>query len=561
MTRAIPNLQPGLFDEIIVDNFAGGGGASLGMEIALGRAVDVAINHDREAVAMHMANHPNTTHYCEDVWSVDPAAVAKGRPVGLAWFSPDCKHFSKAKGGKPVSRNIRGLAWVVVRWAEKVRPRVIMLENVEEFQEWGPLVPVCDKQGKQKKDKDGKPILKPCGINKGATFYRWVGRLQQLGYRVEWKDLRACDYGAPTIRKRLFLVARCDGLPIVWPEPTHGENLEPYRTAAECIDWSIPAPSIFERKRPLAENTLKRIARGLRKFVFETADPFFVSYYGPKSESDFRGFGLGDQVPTQTTENRFGLVAPTLIQTGYGERKGQVPRVPGLGKPLGTVVAGGCKHALVMAHIQRQFGQGTGSGVLSPIGTITAGGLGKTALVSAFMAKHYGGNYDGPGADLRDPVPTVTTVDHNALVSSHIIKLRGTCKDGQPVMQPMPTVTAGGLHIGEVRSFLIKYYGCGGGQKCSDPMHTVTARDRLGLVTVAGQQYQLADIGMRMLVPRELYHAQGFPDEYVISPVVDGKQLTKTAQVRMCGNSVSPHPAAALVRANVKIGKTREMAV
>lgn len=439
-------LQPSLFDELVIDNFAGGGGASTGIEMALGRAVDIAINHDKEAVAMHKANHPYTTHYCEDVWAVDPCKIVKGRPVGLAWFSPDCKHFSKAKGGKPVSEKIRGLAWVVIRYAKKVRPRVIMLENVEEFETWGPLTYACDKSGKKKIDVSGKPVLVPCELNKGATFYKWIRQLEKYGYVVEWRTLRACDYGAPTIRKRLFLIARCDGRPIVWPDPTHGKGLIPYRTAADCIDWSIPAPSIFERKRPLAENTLKRIARGIKKFVVETADPFIVP-------------------------------------------------------------------------IANYNGSLTAHSIREPLRTITA------------WPK--GGSF--------------------SLVTSHIIKLRGTCQDGQDVRKSLPTVTAGGLHIGEVRAFLTKYYGTAVGQKIDSPAPTVTTKDRIGLVTVSGVNYRISDIGMRMLTPRELFRAQGFNDNYVIDPICNGKPLTKTAQVRMCGNSVSPWPAMALVQANVEI--------
>ncbi|HHL35513.1 MAG TPA: DNA cytosine methyltransferase [Desulfobulbaceae bacterium] len=470
--------QPGLFDELIIDNFAGGGGASNGIELALGRHVDIAINHDPEAVAMHRVNHPYTHHYCEDVWSVDPVKITCGRPVGLAWFSPDCKHFSKAKGGKPVSRKIRGLAWVVVRYAKKVRPRVIMLENVEEFKTWGPLTEVCDKDGKKKIQNDGKPLLKPCEVNQGRTFYRWVSCLEKLGYTVDWKELRACDYGAPTIRKRLFLVARCDGNPIVWPEATHGPGLLPYRTAADCLDWSIPAPSIFERKRPLAENTMKRIAKGIRKFVIDTDTPFIVPI-----------------------ANYNGSVTAHSIND-----------------PLRTITAWpkGGAFALAVPHLQQQYGKSVGN---------AAG----------------------------EPITTVTTKNHHALVSSHLIKLRGTCRHGQPITEPMPTVTAGGLHIGEVRSFLIKYYGTAVGQSVKQPLHTVTTKDRLGLVTVSGKEYRIADIGMRMLSPRELFRAQGFDDDYVIDPVVNGRPLTKVAQVRMCGNSVSPYPAKALVAANVKL--------
>ncbi|MBN9092049.1 DNA cytosine methyltransferase [Pandoraea pnomenusa] len=531
--------------ELIIDNFAGGGGASCGIELALGRHVDHAINHDPEAVAMHAMNHPQTEHHCESVWDVDPLALTQGRPVGLAWFSPDCKHFSKAKGGKPRDKKIRGLAWVAMRWAALVRPRVIMLENVEEFRTWGPVL------------SDGSP----CPQRKGQTFRSFVRQLEALGYVVEYRELRACDYGAPTIRKRLFLIARCDGRPIVWPEPTHGAPdstvvlsglRKPWRTAAECIDWSIPCPSIFERAKPLAEATQRRIARGIRRYVIDAADPFIVKVN--HGYDYFRGQPLGEPLQTITAKHGYGIIAPvltecanastqrswpadeplrtqcaevkgghfalasaTLVQTGYGERPGQAPRAPGLDKPLGTVVAGGAKHA----------------------------------LVSAFLAKHYGGNYDGPGVSLDQPTSTVTTTDHHALVSSHLVKLRNN-QFGQDAREPMPTLTAGGSHVGAVRTFLVKYYSEGGqDQDCRDPMHTIPTKDRLGLVTVAGEQYQIADIGMRMLEPHELYAAQGFPSTYVIAPVIDGRRLPKHAQVRMCGNSVSPPMAAALVRANV----------
>ncbi|EYS89489.1 type II restriction endonuclease subunit M [Cupriavidus sp. SK-4] len=520
--------------EIIVDNFAGGGGASCGIELALGRHADIAINHDPEAVGMHAMNHPQTEHHCESVWDVDPLDLVKGRPVGLAWFSPDCKHFSKAKGGKPRDKKIRGLAWVAMRWAALVRPRVIILENVEEFQTWGPVLA------------DGNP----CPRRKGDTFRSFVRQLHEKGYAVEWREMRACDYGAPTIRKRLFLIARCDGKPIVWPEPTHGSpdsaavkarERKPWRTAAECIDWSIQCPSIFDRKRwskskrawvpapPLAEATQRRIARGLRRYVIDAAEPYVVklpaSAAAPiltecANASGQRNFRADEPLRTQCAEvkgGHFALASATLVQTGYGERPGQAPRAPGLDKPLGTAVAGGVKHA----------------------------------LVSAFLAKHYGGNYDGPGVGLDTPASTITTADHHALVSSNLVKLRGECT-GSAADEPVSTVTAGGTHIGEVRAFLVKYYSEGGqDQDCRDPMHTIPTKDRLGLVTVAGEQYQIADIGMRMLEPHELYAAQGFPSSYVIAPVINGRRLPKHAQVRMCGNSVSPPMAAALVRANV----------
>lgn len=499
--RISPQFSLG-FEDLIVDNFAGGGGASTGIEAALGRPVDIAINHDPGAIAMHTVNHPQTHHYCESVWDVDPVEVCGGRPVGLAWFSPDCKHFSKAKGGKPVEKKIRGLAWVVLRWAGKVRPRVIMLENVEEFQTWGPLV-----------------HNRPCPARKGETFRRWIEQLEALGYQVEYRELRACDYGAPTIRKRLFVIARCDGEPIIWPAATHGPGLKPYRTAAEIIDWSIPCPSIFERKRPLAENTMRRIAKGIQRFVIDHPDPFIISYYGSKSVDDFRGLPLSQPLPTQTTENRFALVAPFLAQHNLGAIGRRAD------DPLATITARGTQTQLVTANLVRDFGQSVGSPVTAPIGTVLPGGLGKTKLIT-----------------------------------SHLLKLRGTCKDGQDVRQPLPTVTAGGFHVGEVRAFLLKYYGRSVGHDCREPLHTVSGRDTFGLVTVKGEEYQIVDIGMRMLSPRELFMAMGFPVNYIIDQDATGKPITKTAQVNRCGNAVCPDLSEALVRANV-VEIAKEMAV
>ncbi len=518
MQRPGAGWRDNLYDDLIIDNFAGGGGASTGIEDALGRPPDIAVNHDPIAVAMHQVNHPATTHLCESVWDVDPAEATGGRPVGLAWFSPDCKHFSKAKGGKPVDRRIRGLAWVVIRWAQKVSPRVIILENVEEFTTWGPL------------GDDGRP----CPARKGETFRSWVGKLRALGYEVQWRELRACDYGAPTIRKRLFLIARRDGEPIVWPTPTHNRHgtggLGKWRTAAECIDFSIPCPSIFLTreegraigvKRPLAEKTMRRIAHGVNRFVIENAEPFIVpiQHYGREGNSQ----SISDPLRTVTAYPKggaFAVATPTLIQTGYGERDGQAPRAPGIEKPLGTVVAGGGKHA----------------------------------MVAAFLAKHYGGN-ETPGAALPDPISTITTQDHHHLVTSHLAKLRGTCRDGQRIDDAAPTVTAGGLHIAEVRAFLMSYYGEGSGRigrSVDKPAPTVTTKDRLGLVIVRGVEYRIVDIGMRMLTPRELFRAQGFDDSYVIEvPRPDGKGvISKTDQVRLCGNSVCPDVASAMVRAN-----------
>lgn len=533
------NFQTHLFpshdDELVIDNFAGGGGASTGIARAIGRSVDVAINHNRDALRMHELNHPETRHYCEDIRDVDPVEVCAGRPVGMVWFSPDCTHHSKAKGGKPRKKEIRGLAWVVLQWAKRVRPRVIFLENVEEFQDWCPL-------------KKGQPVKS----RKGETFRLWLGHLRALGYdKIEWKLLNACDYGAPTTRRRLFLVARCDGQPIVWPKPTHGRGpgLKPFHTAAECIDWSLPCPSIFLSKeearalrviRPLSENTMKRIAKGLKKYVLDNPEPFIISYYGQES---FRGQSLHEPLRTQTTENRFGLVAPTLVgidnkgsgdsstwpadgplrtittenrfamvaptlvQTGYGERAGQAPRALDINAPLGTVVAGGTKHA----------------------------------LCAAWLAKHYGGV---TGHGVERPIGTVTTVDHHSLVSAFLTKFYGT-SNGADANKPVPTITASGNHIGEVRAFLCKYYGAGAGQDINEPIHTITTLDRFGLVTVHGVDYQIVDIGLRMLQPRELARAQGMSDDYKLPG-------TKTMQVKAIGNSVSPPPAEALVRANYR---------
>ena len=502
-----PQFLLPLADELVIDLFAGGGGASTGIEQAIGRPVDIAVNHAADAVSLHQANHPQTLHYVSDVFEVDPLAVTQGRTVGLLWASPDCKHFSKAKGGKPVSKKVRSLAGVVIKWVEKLlpdqrHPRIICLENVEEFQTWGPL----------------GPDQRPCPVRKGQTFRRWIGSLERLGYVVEWRELRACDYGAPTIRKRLFLVARRDGTPIVWPAPTHaqkpakGSGLKPWRTAAECIDWTLPCPSIFERQRPLADATLRRIAHGVMRYVVNAAQPYVVriGHTGHGDAGKVRG--IHEPVSTVTTKAEHLLCSPTLVQTGYGERAGQAPRVPGLDKPLGTIVAGAAKHA----------------------------------LVAAFLAKHYTGVV---GSVLPAPLGTVTTQDHHSLVAANMVKLRGT-SNSTPADAPLHTVSAGGQHHAEVRAFLTAYYGSDQDTPLQDPMHTVTTKPRFGLVMVEGQPYAIADIGMRMLQPRELYTAQGFPASYIIDRGHDGRTLPKDAQVRMCGNSVCPPLARAIVEAN-----------
>ncbi|HEJ7014402.1 TPA: DNA cytosine methyltransferase [Serratia marcescens] len=565
-------------NELIVDNFAGGGGASTGIEMATGRSVNIAINHDENAIAMHETNHPETLHYCESVFDIDPVAATCGHPVALAWFSPDCRHFSKAKGAAPVKKEIRGLAWIVVRWALKKQPRLIPLENVEEFKTWGPLVTDANGNDYPCPDRTGEtfaafvgimstgvsadhPALAECcevlGIDVGSEDHQKL--ITGLGYDVEYRELRACDYGAPTIRKRFFMLMRCDGKPIVWPEPTHGDpkslevqsgKLKPWRTAAECIDWSIPCPSIFERKRPLAENTLRRIARGIQRFVIDSPNPFIVkcNHTSTKSSYDcFRGQALNEPLQTITKTHGYALVTPMIAGAGGSEYQAK-PR--GLDQPMHTVLKES-RAALVAPIIARQFGKSVGHAADEPNGTITAGG-GKSQLVAAFLAKHFGGNYTGPGANLSEPAHTVTTVDHHALVTSNLIKFRGTCKDGQSLNEPMPTITAGGLHIGEVRAFLLKYYGNEKeGVSLEDPLHTVTTNDRFGLVTVEGIDYQIVDIGMRMLQPHELYAAQGFPDWYIIDQDYKGKKYAKDKQVARCGNAVPPPFAEALVRANL----------
>ncbi|WP_339098636.1 DNA cytosine methyltransferase [Pectobacterium brasiliense] len=561
--------------EIIVDNFAGGGGASTGIEMAIGRSVDIAINHDPNAIAMHTTNHPDTLHYCESVFDIDPVAATAGRPVGLAWFSPDCRHFSKAKGSKPVKKEIRGLAWIVLRWALAVRPRVMMLENVEEFKTWGPLLTNAD--GTQQPDtaRSGETFEAFCGMLSGgipadhpalAEACEFLGiepaseqgkqLICGLGYNVDYRELRACDYGAPTIRKRFFMVMRCDGQQVTWPEATHADpkspavqagKLEPWRTAAECIDWSIPCPSIFERRKPLAENTLRRIARGLERFVINNPQPFIIGAGGPKYSAKPKS--VEQPMNTLCNTNHSALIMPYIArigQTGFGgDRMAYDAETP-----LTTVTSKN-EHLLVAPVIARQFGNSIGHGADEPNGTITAGGGGKSQLVSAFLAKHFGGNYTGPGATLDEPAHTVTTVDHHALVTSNLIKMRGT-NTGQPTDTPLQTVTAGGNHFGEVRAFLLKYYGNEKeGVSLDEPLHTVTTNDRFGLVTVEGVDYQIVDIGMRMLQPHELYAAQGFPDWYIIDQDYRGQKYAKDKQVARCGNAVPPPFAEALVRANL----------
>lgn len=624
--------------ELIVDNFAGGGGASEGIKRALGREPDIAINHDAEALAMHEVNHPETKHISKNIWQVDPLDAIEGKPVGLAWFSPDCKHFSKAKGGKPVKREIRDLAWVVVNWAERAKPRVIILENVEEFVTWGPLVDNM-----------------PCPERRGETFEKWKKQLRKHGYKIQHRELRACDYGAPTVRKRFFLIARRDGRPIVWPKPTHGApndpdviagKKKPWRTAAEIIDWSLPCPSIFMTReeakayhqrtgirvnRPLADATMARIAKGVFRFVINNAKPFIVPV---THAGDTRVNSIDEPVRTQTTANRgeHALVTPFLVPR-YGERNGQEPRTRSIAEPFPTVVGTGNEaslvapylvrtahgerdsrgrkrgkgehsleepigsvtqspdHAVVAAHIMKMNLGATGHDMDQPLATVTShssptgrnGGASPLALVSSVLVGCGGRAGQSPPRSLDEPMNTATTKEdacvvaaflaqHNTgeeghpatrpvstivgkgctqgVVAAHLVNLRGEDRGGADIEAPAPTITAAGNHLAEVRAFLIKYYGTAVGQAVDEPLDTVTTKPRFGVVMVRGEPYEIVDIGMRMLTPRERFRAQGFGDDYIIDRKPDGSIITATKQGSCAGNSVSPNMAEALVRAN-----------
>ena len=517
--------------ELIVDNFAGGGGASTGIELATGRPVDIAINHDPDAILMHKTNHPITKHYCESVWDVNPAEICAGRPVGLMWLSPDCKHFSRAKGGKPVSKNVRGLAWIALRWAATVRPRVIILENVPEFVTWGRL------------GKDGKPDKRYTG----ETFRSFVYQLRQKGYKVQWRELKACDYGAPTIRKRFFLIARCDGKPIIFPKPTHGkgEGLLPYRTAAECIDWGIPCKSIFERDRPLAENTLRRIARGLDKFTIKAEKPFIINYKfdnPPKS--------VDKPLSTNTSVGNHYIAIPS-VQKYYGGIIGSE-----ISEPLGTVTA--VDHNALMApyltqyHSEQSPSEVRGQQIDKPVMTVDMSN--RYALTSAHIVKYYKGD-NFSRAD--NPLHTITVKERNALVESHLCVLRNNT-DCKPLTEPLPIECTSGGHFAEIKTRIVKYIrgtALGYWEKIRELLNKHCeynlADDEILLLDINGEQYFIADIGMRMLEPRELYNAQGFPSDYIIDCDYTGKAYPRTKQVARCVNAVPPPFAEALVRANL----------
>lgn len=664
--KQIVDFRPDAVENgLVVVGFAGGGGSCEGIKQALGFEPHIAMNHNPVAMAMHAVNHPRTLHYPEDIFSVDPKISTGGLPVLLGWFSPDCRHFSKAKGGTPVRKEIRGLAWVVLRWALAVRPRYLMLENVEEFRSWGPL----------KADKKGN--LYPDPAYTGATFRAFIGMLSDgvaadcpalaeaceflqidihsddarrlvagLGYNVDHREMRACDYGAPTIRKRLFVVSRCDGEAVVWPDPSHGApdsaavlagQLQPYRTAAECIDWSIPTRSIMGRKKPLADNTLRRIVKGLRRYVIDCPDPYIVQIGQTGFGGDGRQYATGTPLTTVTSKAEHLLIEPFAVKcnhtsnrTKYDCFRGQSGRLP-----LQTVTQ---THGFAVAApvVVRQFGNSTGNRADAPVGTIMPGGGGKTQLASAVLVGAGGPTYSGKPRSIAAPMATIPTESHSALAAvhlirfrqgskgqgvlrpfntlttgastgrpatgvqhalctSHLVHLRGTCKDGRPTNAPAPTLTAGGNHIGHVTAYLQKYYGNEkDGIDVDAPMHTVPTHDRFGLTEVMCEptlitddqrynawccarlmdvfsdepddshmfpeprsqfiqvgEYMVVDICMRMLEPRELYNANGFPSSYIIDKDIDGTRWPKSEQVARCGNSVPPPFAEALVRANM----------
>lgn len=622
--------QIDLFDEIIIDNFAGGGGASTGIELALGRPVTVAINHDPAAILMHKTNHPYTLHLQDNVWNIDPVEICAGRQVGLAWFSPDCKHFSKAKGAALVDRNIRGLAWIVLKWAGTVRPRVIMLENVEEFQTWGPV-------------RKGKPVKS----RQGQTFQQWKSQLESLGYVVEHRELVAADYGAPTTRKRFVLTARCDGKPIVWPQRTHAPAdspevkagaLKPWRSAAEIIDWSLPCPSIFESSeqikeryglkamRPLKDNTMRRIARGVDKFVIKNAKPFIIPVgYGERKGQQPRVNDIDDPVGTLVGTVKHNVCKPVLTPYGIQVNHGGADRLFDAGKPLDTVTGkhgyGVAEAVLAPLHMHNNT-NAAGTNMRDPVNTITTGG--QQMLITPHLSKFFGGVV---GAPADGPMPTVTAVDHNSIVAptliqyhteqsskevraydfdkplmttdganrfgvaaAHLTEYYGNAQDGLPIGDPVHTITAKDRN-GITMTHITEFKGQDIGQKSDDPLRTITAsvgefgavhtrlekvsgcqdlkhwpkvrlmlntycgyniaEDEILLLNIGGVDYFISDIGLRMLTPKELYKAQGFPDDYIIDHDYTGKPYPKNQQVARCGNSVCPPMAAAVVRANM----------
>lgn len=545
--------QETMTGEIIVDNFAGGGGASTGIEIATGMAVAIAINHDPAAILMHKTNHPYTEHLQASVWDVDPKTVCRGRPVGLAWFSPDCKHFSKAKGAALVDRKIRGLAWITLRWAAEVRPRVIILENVEEFQTWGPV-------------RKGKPVKKLAG----TTFRQFISQLEALGYTVEFRELVAADFGAPTSRKRFYMIARCDGKPIVWPKPTQSktgaDGLPKWRCASEIIDWSLPCPSVFASKaeimdkyglkavRPLAKNTMRRIIRGVDKFTIRSGKPFIVpTGYGERKGQAPRVHDIDAPASTVVSTGKENLcrplLAPALIQ--YHTEQTEAVRASGLGTPINTVDASN-RYGLTCANLVEYYTGGRPLDIQDPMHTVTSHD--REAVVAAHIAKYYGGVV-GEKAD--DPLPTVTAIDHNAVCAAHVVKFKGD-NLGHGMKEPMQTVTTSAGEFSVCKAYLTKMNGndeLGYWPEIRALLNEFCgyelAEDEVLLLEIGGALYYIADIGLRMLSPRELYNAMGFPPDYIIDRDYEGHEYKKSAQVARCGNAVCPPVASALVRANL----------
>ena len=557
--------------DLIIDCFAGGGGASVGIEMALGRHVDIAINHNPQAIRMHKTNHPDTLHLTEDIFKVDLQKYVKGRHVALMWASPDCTSHSKAKGGKPREKGLRILPWAVYKHAKAILPDVILMENVEEIQQWGPL------------DREGYPIKD----RKGEDYQKFITAMKSLGYVFDSRELVAADYGAPTTRKRWYAVFRRDGLPIVWPEPTHNKNgtdgLSKWEPIWKYLDLTDLGKSIFGRKKPLAEKTMNRIARGLDKFVFNCPEPFIVHY-----KFDNNPESINTPLSTITAVNGHYICSPYIVPIGYGERAGQLPRINSVEEPINTIVASGNKHYLCSPYIM-QLGQ-TGfcadrnRSVEDPMSTVVT--KNEHCFISPLMIQYHSetSRSDVRGQSVDEPIMTIDTSNRYGLVAAFLMKFYKTTT-GQPLWEPIHTITTSPGHFGQVSilaiskeellmngvdeetaqkctwvsQFIIEYYGSGTGQSLNDPLHTIVTKDRFALVTVLGNEYVILDIFLRMLKAEpELKLGQGFPEDYIIDHDYEGKKYPVSEQVARIGNSVVPIVAEALVAANcpyLKIGE------
>lgn len=594
-----PQLRLLLDDKLIVDLFAGGGGMSVAFERAFGRSPDIAINHNDDALSMHRMNHPQTRHFIADVYEVCPRGATQGRPVGWLHLSPDCTHHSQASGGQPRSKKIRGLAWVGYRWAGQVMPDVISLENVKQILKWGPLIAKrCKQTGRVLKrapeTRDGWAVaepgervpvqdqfLVPDPKREGQTWRSFVAALEHLGYVVEWRTLIAADLGGHTTRERLFMIARRDGRPIAWPEKTHhkkpGKGQKKWKPAAECIDFSDLGKSIFDRPKPLAPATMRRIAKGMKRYVLDSAKPFIVpiAHYNG-SDTAYSTDEPMRTITAATKGGEFSVASPVLIQAAHGE--GQPGRAQRWGsgardvqEPIGAITASG-GHAVAAAMlVQTGYGERDGQAprvmdIDAPIGTVV--GSGKHALCTAYMMQANDGFNATVGREFGEPMTTITNSgSQQQLVTAHLTTLRNNCT-GVPADGPVPTISAGGEHHGlvtcqlspedeagalRVAAFLMEYYSEGGQwSELDKPLNTITTRDRLALVTVfvRGMPYVIVDIRLRMLKPRELFNGQDFPADYIIDRGHDGRKFSISAQVRMCGNSVDPVMAEGFLKAN-----------